>query len=53
MVERLEDGTITPDMAPGDAYQSDSLFLQYSDVTFKMQLKKWKDASGIGDSPEV
>ena len=40
MVELLEDGTIGPDMAPRDAYRADPMFLQYSEVAFKSQLKK-------------
>ena len=51
MVELLEDGTIGPDMAPRDAYRTDPIFLQYSEVAFKSQLKKWKDANGMGDQP--
>ena len=51
MVELLEEGTIAPDMAPRDAYRTDPIFLQYSEVAFKSQLKKWKDANGIGDEP--
>ena len=47
MVELLEDGTIGPDMAPRDAYRTDPMFLQYSEVAFKSQLKKWKDANGM------
>ena len=47
MVELLEDGTIGPDMAPRDAYMADPMFLQYSEVAFKSQLKKWKDANGM------
>ena len=47
MVELLEDGTIGPDMAPRDAYRADPMFLQYSEVAFKSQLKKWKDANGM------
>ena len=38
MVELLEVGTISPDMAPHDAYQTDAIFLQYSEI--KSQLKK-------------
>ena len=34
MVELLEDGTIGPDMAPCDAYRTDPMFLQYSEVAF-------------------
>ena len=49
MVELLEDGTISPDMAPRDAYRTDPVFLQYSEVAFKSQLKEWKDANGMGD----
>ena len=49
MVELLEEGTIAPDMAPWDAYRTDPIFLQYSEVAFKSQPKKWKDANGIGD----
>ena len=41
----------TPDMAPWDAYRTDPIFLQYSKVAFKSQLKKWKDANGMGDGP--
>ena len=37
MVEKLEDGSITPDMAPKEAY----LFFQYSETAFKNQLKNW------------
>ena len=51
MVGLLEDGTIGPDMAPRDAYRTDPIFLQYSEVAFKSQLKKWKDANGMGDRP--
>ena len=51
MVELLKDGTISPDMAPCDAYRTDPIFLQYSEVAFKSQLKKWKDANGMGDRP--
>ena len=51
MVELLEEGTIAPDMVPRDAYQTDPIFLQYSEVAFKSQLKKWKDANGMGDGP--
>ena len=51
MVELLEDGTIGPDMAPRDAYRTDPIFHQYSEVAFKSQLKKWKDANGMGDQP--
>ena len=51
MVELLKEGTIAPDMAPRDAYRTDPIFLQYSKVAFKSQLKKWKDANGIGDRP--
>ena len=51
MVELLEEGTIVPDMAPWDAYRTDPIFLQYSEVAFKSQLKKWNDANGIGDGP--
>ena len=51
MVELLEEGTIVPDMAPQDAYRTDPISLQYSKVAFKSQLKKWKDANGIGDGP--
>ena len=40
-----------PDMAPQDACRTDPIFLQYSEVAFKSQLKKWKDANGIGDGP--
>ena len=42
MVELLEEGTIVPDMAPCDAYQTDPIFLQYSKVAFKSQLKNGK-----------
>ena len=51
MVELLEDGTIGPDMAPRDAYRTDPVFLQYSEVAFKSQLKKWKDANGMAGRP--
>ena len=51
MVELLEDGTIGTDMAPRDAYRMDPIFLQYSEVAFKSQLKKWKDDNGMGDRP--
>ena len=37
MVELLEEGTIVPDMAPCDAYQTDPIF------------QKCKDANGMGD----
>ena len=42
MVELLEEGTIAPDMAPCDAYQTDPIFLQYSEVAFKSHLKNGK-----------
>ena len=51
MVELLEEGTLAPDMAPCDAYRTDPIFLQYYEVGFKSQLKKWKDANGMGDEP--
>ena len=51
MVELLEDGTIGPDMAPRDAYRTDPMFLQYSELAFKSQLKKWKDANGMASRP--
>ena len=35
------------DMAPRDAYRTDPMFLQYSEVAFKSQLKKRKDANGM------
>ena len=47
----MVEGTIAPDMAPQDAYRTDPIFLQYSEVAFRSQLKKWKDANGIGDGP--
>ena len=46
MVELLEDGTIGPDMAPRDAYRADPMFLQYSEVAFKSQLKNGKMRMG-------
>ena len=42
MVELLEEGTIVPDMAPCDAYRTDPIFLQYTKVAFKSQLKNGK-----------
>ena len=42
MVELLEEGTIAPDMAPHYAYRTDPIFLQYSEVAFKSQLKNGK-----------
>ena len=42
MVELIEEGTISPDMAPHDAYQTDPISLQYSKVAFKIQLKNGK-----------
>ena len=42
MVELLEEGTIAPDMAPHDAYRTDPIFVQYSEVAFKSQLKNGK-----------
>ena len=51
MVKLLEDGTIGPDMAPRDAYRTDPMFLQYSEVAFESQLKKWKDVNGMASRP--
>ena len=48
MVEKLENGTIPPDMAPKEAYRSDPLFFQYSETAFKNRLKDWKNENGIG-----
>ena len=49
MVEKLENGTIPPDMAPKEAYRSDPLFFQYSETAFKNQLKNWKNKNGVGN----
>ena len=51
MVELLEDGMIGPHMAPRDAYRTDPMFLQYSKVAFKSQLKKWKIANRMANRP--
>ena len=48
MVEKLENGTIPPDMAPKEAYRSNPLFFQYSETAFKNQLKNWKNENGVG-----
>ena len=47
MVEKLENGTSPPDMAPKEAYCSDPLFFQYSETAFKNQLKNWENENGI------
>ena len=49
MVEKLENRTIPPDMAPKEAYHSDPLFFQYSETAFKNQLKNWKDENGASN----
>ena len=49
MVEKLENGTIPPDMPPKEAYRSDPLFFQYSETAFKNQLKNWKNENGVGN----
>ena len=49
MVEKLENGTIPPDMPPKEAYRSDLLFFQYSETAFKNQLKNWKNENGVGN----
>ena len=49
MTEKLENGTIPPDMAPKEAYRSDPLFFQYSKTAFKNQLKNWKNENGVGN----
>ena len=54
MVEKLENGTIPPDMAPKEAYHSGPLFFQYSETAFKNQLKNWKNENGIsGHRPNL
>ena len=47
MIEKFEDGTTSPDMAPKEAYQSDPLFFHYSETAVKMQLKNWKNGNGL------
>ena len=47
MVEKLEDGSITLDMTPKEAYRSDLLFFQYSKTAFKNQLKNSKNEHGV------
>ena len=49
MVEKLENGTIPPDMAPKEAYRLDPLFFQYSKTAFKNHLKNWKNENGVGN----
>ena len=49
MVEKLENGTIPPDMVPKEAYCSNPLFFQYSKTAFKNQLKNWKNENGHGN----
>ena len=49
MVEKLENGTIPPDMPPKEAYRLDPLFFQYSETAFKNQLKNWKNENGVGN----
>ena len=49
MVAMLEEGTISPDMSPRDAYASDPLFLRYSSTVFEAQLHNWRKANGYYD----
>ena len=54
MVEKLEDGSISPDMAPKEAYRSNPLFFQYFETAFKNQLKNWKNEHGVsGHCPNL
>ena len=53
MVEKLENGSIPPDMAPKEAYCSDPLFLQYSETAFKNQLKNWENEHDVSGCPPI
>ena len=46
MVELLEDGMIGPDMAPRDAYRTDPMFLQYSEVPLRVNSRNGRMRMG-------